>query len=77
LTSENPEPVYFGEKLKTAVEEGYISQDIVDNSVKRILGTLFRFITAEDPQTYDENLICCKNTRPRLEAAERNCIAKK
>ncbi len=76
LDIENLEPVYFGEKLTKAVEDGFISLEVVNNAIMRILRTLFRFLTREDPrQTYDESLIACRaHTELAREAAEKGIV---
>ncbi len=76
LDIENPEPVVYGENLVKAVETGQIAPDVIDTACRRILTTLYQFLTAQDPLTeYTDDLVACANHRAvALEAAEKGAV---
>ncbi|MDO8434086.1 MAG: glycoside hydrolase family 3 C-terminal domain-containing protein [Candidatus Binatus sp.] len=49
LDVENPEPIHFGAELLAAVKSGAIEPQVIDTACRRILTTLYRFASAEDP----------------------------
>lgn len=58
LDVENPEPLVWGKKLLAAVEDGSIEPQVIDTACRRILTTLYRFASAEDPLTaYTHDLV--------------------
>jgi beta-glucosidase len=61
LDVEMPRAKYYGKKLEKAINRGEISQNLVDDSVRRILRTVLKFTTKEDPQNYDSDLIGCSD----------------
>jgi len=61
LDVEMPRAKYYGKKLEKAINRGEISQNLVDDSVRRILRTVLKFTTKEDPQKYDSDLIGCSD----------------
>lgn len=75
LDVENPEPIFFGKNLITAVKDGEVSQWAIDDAVRRILRTQFTFSRAEDARRYDESDIACESHRKlALEAAEKSIV---
>ncbi len=76
LDVENPEPLIFGEKLVTAVENGHIEPYVIDTACRRILTTIYRFATAEDPlPDYPLSLVAsADHIAVALEAAEKSAV---
>ena len=75
LDIENPEGVKFGARLVEAVNEGRVSQDAIDQAVRRILRTQMRFDRAPDPRTYSRGDLACKDhVALALEAAEKSIV---
>ena len=75
LDVENPEATFFGDKLKEAVELGEVSIDDVNDSVRRILSTLIRFETHEDPEVYAPAVVACSEHRALAQqAAEKSAV---
>jgi beta-glucosidase len=76
LDVENPEPLVFGEKLKTAVEDGRIEPQVIDQACRRILRTFYRFACAEDPLPhYGMELVAQpSHIALALEAAEKSAV---
>jgi len=64
----------FG-RIKKALQKGKISEKMIDEAAGRVMRTILRFITKEDPQTYEHSLIGCKEHRKiALEAAEKSMV---
>ncbi|MBL0924770.1 MAG: glycoside hydrolase family 3 C-terminal domain-containing protein [Sphingomonadaceae bacterium] len=76
LDIENPEPLKWGDKLLTAVQNGSIEPQVIDNACRRILQTQLRFSNAELPLlSYTEELVACDAHRAlALEAAEKSAV---
>ena len=76
LDIENPEPLVWGEKLQAAVEAGQVEPAVIDTACRRILTTLYRFTTAEDPlPAYPESLVSCDaHVALAREAAEKSAV---
>ncbi len=76
LDVENPEPIHFGAKLIAAVEAGSVEPEVINRACRRILSTLYRFATAEDPlPEYGKNLnACADHIAVALEAAEKSAV---
>jgi len=76
LDVENPEPVHYGTKLVTAVENGQIAESVVDTACRRILDTYYRFACAEDPlEEYPADLVAGPANRAlALESAEKSVV---
>jgi len=76
LDVENPEPIVFGKKLVNAVTGGAIEPEVIDRACRRILTTLYRFATAEDPlESYGEELVSSPpHVALALEAAEKSAV---
>jgi beta-glucosidase len=76
LDIENPEPMVFGPKLVEAVNSGAIEPEVIERACRRILQTLFRFATAQDPlPEYNNSLnACAPHIAIALEAAEKSAV---
>ncbi len=76
LDIENPEPLIFGEKLVKAVEDGHVGPQVIDTACRRILTTLYRFATAEDPlPEYPMAMVASPDhVAVALEAAEKSAV---
>ncbi len=59
LDVEMPRAKYYGKKLEKSVKLGKVPQNLVDDSVRRIIRTVLKFTTKKDPQKYDSDLIGC------------------
>ncbi len=59
MDMEMPLPVHFGAELKKAVEDGRLSEKVVDEAVLRVLRTQIAFETTPDPMKYDRSLVAC------------------
>lgn len=70
LDVENPEPIKFGQKLIDAVEKGTVEPAAIDTACRRILTTLYRFASAEDPlEEYTSDLVAAPSHRALAEEA--------
>ncbi len=56
LDIEMPMPQYFGDKLTVAVDDGQVDSSLIDESVRRILTTKFRF-GLDAPKTPDADVV--------------------
>lgn len=76
LDVENPEPLVWGDKLLAAVEAGQVEPAVIDTACRRILTTLYRFTTAEDPlPAYPESLVSSEaHVALAREAAEKSAV---
>jgi beta-glucosidase len=76
LDVENPEPIHFGEKLVAAVKAGTIEPGVVDTACRRVLTTLYRFASAEDPlPSYSIDMVASQAHRTiALEAALKSAV---
>lgn len=76
LDIENPEPIHYGAKLIAAVEGGQIEPSAVDTACRRILTTLYRFASAEDPYTdYAEEMVAAPaHVALARQAAEKSAV---
>jgi len=59
LDVEMPRAKYYGRRLENAVKKGKVPIDLLNDSVRRILRTVLKFTTKEDPQDYTSDLIGC------------------
>ncbi len=59
MDMEMPLPVHFGAELKKAVEDGGLSEAVVDEAVLRVLKTQIAFESTPDPMKYDKSLVAC------------------
>ena len=76
LDVENPEPAWFGAKLRHEIDTGSISENVVDQSVERILHVLKTIREKPDPQSTYE-MECVAGPEHRLlarEAAEKSAV---
>ncbi len=60
LDVEMPRPKYYSKELIIKVKNKQIPIDLIDDSVRRIIRTVLKFTTREDPQKYDTSLIASK-----------------
>jgi len=76
LDVEMPRAKYYKyKKIKTALEEGKISEDMIDEAAKRVMRTILRYTTKKDPQNYDESLINnLEHRKVALKAAEKSMV---
>ena len=75
LDSEMPRAKYYGKKLRKAVESGIVEEDLINDAVRRILRTVLRFTSREEPQIYDKSLIACEeHVKIAREAAEKSMV---
>jgi beta-glucosidase len=75
LDVEMPRAKYYGRRLKNAVKKGKVRIEFLDDSVRRILGTILKFITNEDPQNYPSEIIGCEeHIQLALEVAEKSMV---
>ncbi|MFX1390078.1 MAG: beta-glucosidase [Promethearchaeota archaeon] len=76
LDVEMPRAKYYKyRKIKKALDQGKISEIMIDEAVKRVLQTILRYTTKEDPQIYETQLIGCKDHyNVALEAAEKSMV---
>jgi beta-glucosidase len=57
LDMEMPDGTYFGDALKTAVQNGQVSMATIDDKVRRILTEMFQFGLFDHPQTGSPNAV--------------------
>jgi beta-glucosidase len=50
--------IWFGERLVRAVQDGFVSEEAINDSALRIIRTLLAFAD-EDDKTYDESVLAC------------------
>lgn len=75
LDVEMPRAKYYGRRLEKAVKLGNVPLTLIDDSVRRILRTILKFTTKEDPQNYDANLIGCDDhIQLARKAAEKSMV---
>ena len=76
LDVENPEPIIFGDRLVAAVEAGSIEPRAIDTACRRILSTLYRFASAQDPfDDYDMAMVAGPaHVALAREAAEKSAV---
>ncbi len=75
LDVEMPRAKYYGRKLEKAIKLGKVPIDLVDDSVRRILHTVLKFTTKEDPQNYGTELIGCDDhVKLAREVAEKSMV---
>ena len=76
LDVEMPRAKYYKyRKIKKALQKGKITEGMIDEAVRRVMRTILRYTTKEDPQIYQPNLIGCEEHRKiALEAAEKSMV---
>ncbi|UCC21397.1 MAG: glycoside hydrolase family 3 C-terminal domain-containing protein [Promethearchaeota archaeon] len=73
LDVEMPRAKYYKfKKIEEALQDGKISVSMIDQAAGRVMRTILRYTTKEDPQIYEPKLIGCDEHRQvALEAAEK------
>jgi len=61
LDVEMPRKKYYGKKLKRAIRNGKVPVELIDDAARRVIRTVLKFTTREDPQEYTKDLIGCEN----------------
>lgn len=76
LDVEMPRAKYYRyRKIKEALEQGKISEVMIDEAAERVMRTILRFVTRHDPQIYEHDLIGSKeHCKIALEAAEKSMV---
>jgi len=75
LDVEMPRIKYYGKKLEKAIKLGKVPLDLVDDSARRILRTVLKYTTKEDPQNYNSELIgCSEHVLLAREVAEKSMV---
>jgi beta-glucosidase len=75
LDVEAPDTIRFGEKLAEQIRDGVISEERLDDGVRRVLRILLRVASAVDPETYGPEAIACANhVELAREAAEKSIV---
>ena len=66
---------YKFKKIEIALRNGKISESMIDEAASRVMRTILRYTTKEDPQAYEPSLIGCEEHRQvALEAAEKSMV---
>ncbi|MHA2182734.1 MAG: glycoside hydrolase family 3 N-terminal domain-containing protein, partial [Promethearchaeota archaeon] len=60
LDVEMPRSKYYGKGLINKVQNKQISMDLINDAARRVIRTVLKFTTKEDPQQYESSLIACK-----------------
>ncbi|MFW9968823.1 MAG: beta-glucosidase [Candidatus Odinarchaeota archaeon] len=76
LDVEMPRAKYYRfKRIKKALQKNKISEKMIDEAALRVMRTILKYTTKEDPQSYELNLIGCKEHRKvALEAAEKSMV---
>jgi beta-glucosidase len=76
LDQEMPDQKYYGTALKTAIVSGEVSETILDEHVRRILATMFRFglFDKEQSGTWESNVRTPEHAAFSLRAAEQGTV---
>ena len=76
LDVEMPRVKYFRfTKIRRAIQEGKITENMINEAAKRVMKTILKFVTREDSQIYDHDLIgCSEHHQVALEAAEKSMV---
>jgi beta-glucosidase len=75
LDVEAPDTQHFGEPLTQAVQRGDVSEQRLDDGVRRVLRSLFRTLAAPDPERYGPEVIACPaHVALAREAAEKSLV---
>jgi beta-glucosidase len=75
LDIEMPMPIHYQRNLLKAVEEGRVSQEIVDTTVLRILRTVFVFENTPEKMSYSMDIVASKkHTELAREVAEKSMV---
>ncbi|MBN1215562.1 MAG: glycoside hydrolase family 3 C-terminal domain-containing protein [Candidatus Lokiarchaeota archaeon] len=57
LDVEMPRAKYYGNNLIKKVKKGLVALDLINDSVRRIIYTVLKFINMKDPENYDKKII--------------------
>ncbi len=75
LDVEAPDTHHFGDRLTAAVRRGDVSEERVDDGVRRVLRSLFRTLAAPDPEPYGPEMVACEaHVALAREAAEKSIV---
>lgn len=75
LDVEMPRKKYYGRKLKKAITTGKVPMELIDDAVRRIIRTVLKFTTREDPQEYTKDLVGCeKHIQLSRKVAEKSMV---
>jgi len=76
LDVEMPRARYFKyKKIKKALEAGKVTEAMIDEAAGRVMRTILSYVTKEDPQKYEKELIGCEeHYKVALEAAEKSMV---
>jgi len=76
LDVEMPRAKYYKvRKIKNALEKGKITEAMIDDSAGRVMRTILNYVSKEDPQNYENELIGCKeHYKVALETAEKGMV---
>jgi len=71
-----PRARYFKyKKIKNALETGKVTEAMIDEAAGRVMRTILSYVTKEDPQKYEKELIGCgEHYKVALEAAEKSMV---
>ncbi|GKX29908.1 beta-glucosidase [Vallitalea longa] len=72
---EMPMPVYYQQNLLDLVQQGVVSEDIINLSATRVIKTVLTFSNSKDSMEYDEKLIANeKHTELARKVAEKSMV---
>jgi len=76
LDVEMPRAKYYKyKKIKRALDQGEITEDMINDAARRVMRTILNYTTREDTQKYGQDLIGCKeHYKIALEAAEKSMV---
>ncbi|MFX1378606.1 MAG: beta-glucosidase [Promethearchaeota archaeon] len=76
LDVEMPRKKYYRlRRIQNFLQKGKISEDMIDEAARRVMKTILRYTTKEDPQIYEQDLIGCEeHLNVALEAAEKSMV---
>lgn len=75
LDVEMPRASYYGKKLVKAIKDGRVKPELIDEATSRILKTLLKYTTREEPMEYTKDLIACsEHVDLALEVAEKSMV---
>jgi len=75
LDMEMPGSDFYGDALRSLVEEGVVSRNELDEMVRRVVRTKLRFVTREDPTSYPKSLVASsEHVALARESAERSIL---
>lgn len=75
LDVEMPSARVFGRKLKKAVAQGLVGEDVIDEAAARVIRQKARFAHAGEPERYRKEAVACKeHTGLALEVARKSMV---